>query len=40
MYIDDAVRSAIELMNADESKITIRTSYNITAVSFDPEEIF
>ena len=39
MYMDDAVRAAIELMEADASKIKVRTSYNVTAVSFDPEEI-
>ncbi len=39
MYMDDAVRATIELMEAPSSKISIRTSYNITAVSFAPEEI-
>lgn len=39
MYMDDAVRATIELMEADNSKISIRTSYNITAISFAPEEI-
>ncbi|MBI5228389.1 NAD-dependent epimerase/dehydratase family protein [Candidatus Micrarchaeota archaeon] len=39
MYMDDAIRATIELMEADSSKIRIRTSYNITAVSFEPEEI-
>lgn len=39
MYMDDAVRATIELMEADPSKIGIRTSYNIAAVSFEPEEI-
>jgi nucleoside-diphosphate-sugar epimerase len=39
MYMDDAIRATIELMEADPSKIRIRTSYNITAVSFTPAEI-
>ncbi len=39
MYMDDAVRATMELMEADASKIRVRTSYNITAVSFDPEGI-
>ena len=39
MHIDDAVRATIELMSADSSRITIRTSYNLAAVSFAPEEI-
>ncbi len=39
MYMDDAVRATMELMEADQSKISIRTSYNLTAFSFAPEEI-
>ncbi|MFA5049968.1 MAG: NAD-dependent epimerase/dehydratase family protein [Candidatus Micrarchaeia archaeon] len=40
MYMDDAIKATIQLMDADASKIRVRTSYNITAVSFDPEEIY
>lgn len=39
MYIDDAIRATIELMEADPKKITIRTSYNHRAVSFTPSEL-
>ena len=39
MYMSDAVKAAIDLMNAPEEKITVRTSYNISAISFTPEEI-
>ena len=39
MYMPDAVRATIELMEAPVEKITIRTSYNISAVSFSPKEI-
>jgi len=39
MYIDDAVRAAIQLMEAPSERLTVRTSYNITAVSFTPEEL-
>ena len=39
MYMPDAVRATIELMEAPLEKITIRTSYNISAVSFSPKEI-
>ncbi|MCA1801579.1 MAG: hypothetical protein LC662_03870 [Rhodothermaceae bacterium] len=39
MYMDDAVKAAIDLMDAPEEKITVRTSYNISAISFTPEEI-
>ncbi len=39
MYMDDAVKATIELMEAPSGKIRIRTSYNIAAISFSPEEI-
>ena len=39
MYMPDAIRATIELMEADASKINIRTSYNISGMSFSPEEI-
>jgi nucleoside-diphosphate-sugar epimerase len=37
MYMDDAIRGTIELMDAEASKISIRSSYNFTGVSFTPE---
>ena len=39
MYMPDAIRATIELMEADASKISIRTSYNISGMSFSPQEI-
>ncbi len=39
MYMDDAIRATVELMEADASKITIRTSYNLSGMSFSPKEI-
>lgn len=39
MYMDDAVRAATEIMQAAAAKIRIRTSYNLTAVSFSAAEI-
>ena len=39
MYMDDAIRATIELMEAPAEKIKIRTSYNIAAISFAPEEL-
>jgi hypothetical protein len=39
MYMSDAVKATIDLMNAPEKNISIRTSYNIAAISFSPEEI-
>lgn len=39
MYMDDAIRATIELMQADAEKLSIRTSYNLNALSFTPKEI-
>ncbi|MEO6288506.1 MAG: NAD-dependent epimerase/dehydratase family protein [Ginsengibacter sp.] len=39
MYMPDAIRATIELMESDAKKITIRTSYNISGMSFSPREI-
>jgi nucleoside-diphosphate-sugar epimerase len=39
MFMDDAIESTIELMNADASKISIRSSYNLGGISFNPKEI-
>ncbi len=39
MYMDDAIRATIELMEAPADKIKIRTSYNLAAISFAPEDI-
>jgi nucleoside-diphosphate-sugar epimerase len=39
IYMPDAIRATIEIMEADPSKIKIRTSYNIEAISFSPGEI-
>ncbi|MCF8294082.1 MAG: NAD-dependent epimerase/dehydratase family protein [Chitinophagaceae bacterium] len=39
MYMPDAIRATIELMEAPKEKITIRSSYNLSAMSFSPKEI-
>ena len=39
MYMDDAVRATVELMEADASAISVRTSYNVTAMSFTAAEL-
>ena len=39
MYMPDAIRATIELMEAPADKIAIRTSYNISSMSFSPKEI-
>ena len=40
MYMPDALRAAIEIMEADASKLKHRNSFNIAAMSFDPEMIY
>ncbi|MCG9899764.1 MAG: NAD-dependent epimerase/dehydratase family protein [Hydrotalea sp.] len=39
MYMPDAIRATIELMEAPSGKISIRHSYNLSSMSFSPEEI-
>lgn len=39
MYMPDAIRATIELMEAPAQSISVRTSYNISAISFSPKEI-
>ena len=39
MYMDDAIRGTIELMEAPAEKIKTRMAYNISAMSFSPAEI-
>jgi nucleoside-diphosphate-sugar epimerase len=39
MYMDDAVRATIELMEAPAVNISVRTSYNLAGISFTPSEI-
>jgi len=39
MYIADAIRGTIELMEAPADKISVRTSYNLSGMSFSPKEI-
>ena len=39
MYMPDAIRATIELMEAPVDQIKIRSSYNLSAMSFSPKEI-
>lgn len=39
MYMPDAIRATVELMEASFDKISVRTSYNISAMSFSPKDI-
>lgn len=39
MYMDDAIRATISLMDAPSEKISIRSSYNLAGISFTPEQL-
>lgn len=39
MYMPDALRAAVEIMEADPSRLVHRNSFNIASMSFDPEII-
>lgn len=39
MYMPDCIKAAIDLMGADASRITCRTSYNVTGTSFSAGEL-
>lgn len=39
MYMDDAVKATVDIMETDAAKIKIRSSYNLGAISFTPTEI-
>src|SRR5665213_124535 len=39
MYMDDAERGTIDLMEAPVSRITVRTAYNLAGISFTPAEV-
>jgi nucleoside-diphosphate-sugar epimerase len=39
MYMPDALNAIVNLMEADASHLKHRNSFNVTAMSFDPEEI-
>ena len=40
MYMDDAIRATIEILEAPSVKIKERTSYNIAGFSFTPKQLF
>jgi len=39
MYMSDAIKATINIMKADSSEIKIRSSYNVSGMSFSPKEI-
>jgi len=40
MYMPDALNAAIEVMEADPSKLIHRNAFNITSMSFDPDMLY
>ena len=40
MYMEDAIRATIDLMESPKDSVKIRSSYNISGISFTPEDIF
>lgn len=39
IYMPDAIRATIELMEAPADKVAVRSSYNVAGVSFNPREL-
>lgn len=39
MYMEDALKATIGIMNAPKENISVRTSYNLSGVSFSPQEL-
>ena len=39
MYMPDALNAIVDLMEADATKLSHRNSFNVTAMSFEPEQI-
>ncbi len=39
MYMEDAVKATLDIMEAPAEKVKIRSSYNVSAMSFSPAEI-
>lgn len=39
MFMEDAIRATIELMQAPAEKVKIRSSYNLAGISFTPEQL-
>lgn len=40
MYMPDALKAAVDIMNADPTRLIHRNSFNIASMSFDPEIIY
>ena len=40
MFMEDAIKATTNIMEAPADKLSIRSSYNLSAISFTPKEIF
>jgi nucleoside-diphosphate-sugar epimerase len=40
MFMDDAIKGTLQLMDAPAEGLTVRSSYNMSALSFTPKEIY
>ncbi|MBK6265827.1 NAD-dependent epimerase/dehydratase family protein [Marivirga sp. S37H4] len=40
MYMPDAIKATIDLMQAPSENLSVRSSYNVSAMSFSPKEIY
>lgn len=39
MYMPDCIKATLDLMSAEQTRVTHRTSYNLTAMSFAPKDL-
>lgn len=39
MFMDDAIKATVDIMSADDKDVKIRSSYNLSAISFTPKEL-
>ncbi len=39
MFMEDALKATIELMELPQDKVTVRSSYNVSGISFSPKEV-
>lgn len=39
MFMDDAIKATVDIMQAEEKDIKIRSSYNLAGISFTPKEV-
>jgi len=39
IYMQDAIKATLQIMQADSSQIKVRTSYNLAAISFSAKQL-